>query len=100
MACVNKKQIIEFDSPTLSGGEGKYMHYVTFSWPLLEAALLIFNVRFFFAKNFFEKELIKTKEIAIIAKSFIHHSLCSLSYDRSVASSKASSPQGAIHLVV
>jgi hypothetical protein len=42
--------------------------YVTFLWPVLDAALSIFNVSFFVKTPFFEKDLIKTKEIAIIAK--------------------------------
>jgi hypothetical protein len=44
------------------------MKYVTFFWPLREAALSIFNVNPFVKKQFFEKELMKTKEIAINAK--------------------------------
>jgi len=42
------------------------MKYVTFPWPLLEA---VFNASCFVKKQFFEKELTKTKEIAINAKS-------------------------------
>jgi hypothetical protein len=37
--------------------------------PALEAVLSIFNVIFLVKKQFFEKELIKTKEIAINAES-------------------------------
>jgi len=45
------------------------MKYVTFPWPLLDAALSLFNVTCFVKKRFFEKELIKTKETVINAKS-------------------------------
>jgi hypothetical protein len=39
--------------------------------------------------------IIPSPEVVFIALLFIH-SFCSLSYDKSVASSKVSSPQGAI----
>jgi len=40
-----------------------------FPWFLVEATLPIFNVSIFIKKQFFEKELMNAKEIAIIAKS-------------------------------
>jgi hypothetical protein len=55
---LNKKQNVEIDSPASSGGQGKYMKYVSISWPPLEAALSIFNFSFFV-----------TKEIAYSAES-------------------------------
>ena len=66
---LNKKQNVSIDSPASSRGKGKYMTYVSFPLPALEAVLSIFNVIFFVKKLFFEKELIKTKEIAINAES-------------------------------
>jgi len=69
LACVNKSYSIEINRPASNGGRGQYVKYVTFPWPLLDAALSIFNISCFVKKQFFKKELIKTKEIAIIAKS-------------------------------
>jgi len=40
----------------------------TFSWPSVEAALLIFNVVRFCIKKMSEEELIKTKEIFVKAE--------------------------------
>jgi hypothetical protein len=40
-----------------------------FPWPLVEATLPIFNVGIFIKKQFFEQELMNTKEMAINAKS-------------------------------
>jgi hypothetical protein len=37
----------------------KYTECVSFSWPLLEAPLSIFNFRLFLSKRLFENELIK-----------------------------------------
>jgi hypothetical protein len=45
------------------------MKYVSLPWPLLEAALSVFILSIFLKKNIFEKELIKTKKIAISAES-------------------------------
>jgi hypothetical protein len=39
----NSPKNVEIDSPASRGGQGKYMKYVSLSWPPLEAALLIFN---------------------------------------------------------
>ena len=38
---IGEKQNLEFDSPVLRGGQGKY--YVSFPWPPLKAALSIFR---------------------------------------------------------
>jgi hypothetical protein len=38
---VNKKQNVEIDSPATSGGQGKYMKYVSFPWLLLVVALSV-----------------------------------------------------------
>jgi hypothetical protein len=65
LARVNKIQNVEIDSAASSGGQGKYVKHVSFPWPPLEAAFLIFNARLFVKKQFFEEELIKTKETAI-----------------------------------
>jgi hypothetical protein len=47
VARISKKQNFETDNSASSGGGGKYVKYLTFSWPLLEATLSIFNVRLF-----------------------------------------------------
>jgi hypothetical protein len=52
---VNKKQNVELDSPSSDGGQGKYKKYVSFPWPLLEAALSMFYVSLFCKKQNFEK---------------------------------------------
>jgi hypothetical protein len=43
--CIGFVNVIgsEIDSPASSGGQCKYMKYVTFSWLPIEAALSIFN---------------------------------------------------------
>jgi hypothetical protein len=41
---LNKKQNVEIDRPASSGAKGKYIKYVSFHWPPLEAVLSIFNV--------------------------------------------------------
>ena len=66
---VNKKNNFELDSAASSGGQGKYMKYVSCPWRLLEAALSIFNVSLFLISTIFEMELIKIKEISIDTKS-------------------------------
>jgi hypothetical protein len=49
-------------SPASSGGQEKYMKYVSFPWLPLEAALSLFNVTIFVKEIiFFWKKLIKTK---------------------------------------
>jgi hypothetical protein len=51
---VNKKQNVEIDGPPRSGGQGKYMKYVSFPLHPLEAVLSILNFSlFFFVKNNF-----------------------------------------------
>ena len=50
-------------------GQGKLAYFMYFPWPPLEAALSIFNVCFFVKKQLFEKELMKTKDIAINVES-------------------------------
>jgi hypothetical protein len=48
------------DRSASSGGQGKYLKYVTFFWPLREVALPVFNFRSrFLKKQLFEKELTK-----------------------------------------
>jgi hypothetical protein len=42
---------------------------VSFPWPPLEAALSIINIRLFVKNNFFEEELLKTRELAINVES-------------------------------
>jgi hypothetical protein len=49
---VNKIQSVEIDSAASSGGQGKYLKYVSFPWTPLEAALSIRNVSLFFVKQF------------------------------------------------
>ena len=44
VARISKKQNFETDSSASSGGGEKYVKYLTFSWPPLEATLSIFNV--------------------------------------------------------
>ena len=66
---VNKKQNVETDSAVSSGGQGKYMKYVSFPLPPLEAALSVFNVGNFFFKQFRGKRLINVKEIVITAET-------------------------------
>ena len=46
----NAKRNVEVDSPASSGGERKYMNYVNFSWPPLEAALSFFTPEHFSLK--------------------------------------------------
>jgi hypothetical protein len=52
---VNKKQNTETDSSASSGDQGKYMKYVSFSWPPFAAALTILKFSFFSKNNSFEK---------------------------------------------
>jgi hypothetical protein len=61
---VSEKQNIEIDSPATSGGHGNY----SVSWPPPEAALSICNVSRFLLTTVFQKELIKTIEIAFSAE--------------------------------
>jgi hypothetical protein len=42
MQLVNKKDNVVIDSPAPSGVNEKYIKYVSFPWPLLEAASPIF----------------------------------------------------------
>jgi hypothetical protein len=53
LAAVNKikKKKNEIDSPASGGGQGKYVKYVSFPWPPLEAVLSVFNVGFFFVNE-------------------------------------------------
>jgi len=44
VARISKKQNFETDSSASSGGGGKYVKYLAFSGPPLEATLSIFNV--------------------------------------------------------
>jgi hypothetical protein len=46
IARVNKKQNLEMDIPASCGGRGKYMKYVSFPWPPLEASLSAFKFSF------------------------------------------------------
>jgi len=41
---VYKKQNVEIDSAASSGGQGKYMKYVSFPWPPLEKQMPFLNV--------------------------------------------------------
>jgi hypothetical protein len=61
---VSEKQNVEIDSPATSGGHGNY----SLSWPSLEAALSIFNVSRFLLTTVYEKELMKSIEIAFTAE--------------------------------
>jgi hypothetical protein len=47
---VNKKPNFDIDSLNLSGGQGKYVKYGSFPWPLLEAVI---NVKTFLLKSHF-----------------------------------------------
>ena len=51
-----KNHNIENDSAASSGGQGKYVKYVNFPWPPLEAALPVFNVSLFYFKTNFKKD--------------------------------------------
>jgi len=53
LALVNKKHNVEIDSPASSGGQGKYMKYVNFSWSPPEAAVPFLNVGPLLIKNIF-----------------------------------------------
>jgi hypothetical protein len=44
-------QNIEIGSPASGGGQGKYMKYVSFPWPLLEVALSVHNVNLFVTRH-------------------------------------------------
>jgi hypothetical protein len=55
LACANKKQNVEINSPTSSTGQGKYMKYVTLPWPLLNAALSVLNGSFLLKNNFLRR---------------------------------------------
>jgi hypothetical protein len=44
---ISKKQNFETDNSASSGGGGKYVKYLTFSWLLLEATLSVFKVSLF-----------------------------------------------------
>ena len=63
------KRNVEIDSAASSGGQAKYMKYVGFPWPQLEAALSILSIRFVLKTIFFEQEFMKTNEISINAGS-------------------------------
>jgi hypothetical protein len=63
---VNKKQNGDIDSPASRGDHGKYMAFVNFPWPPLEAALSMFNFSLFLKSNFCEG-FNRNKEIAISA---------------------------------
>jgi len=66
---IHKKQNVEIDSAASSGGQARYMKYVSFPWPPLEATVSICNVSLIVKKQLFGKYSIKTKYIAINAKS-------------------------------
>jgi hypothetical protein len=55
---LNRKQNAEIDSPASSGGQGNYMKYVSFPWPLLESAFSILKRRFFVKEQLLEQGLI------------------------------------------
>lgn len=61
LARVIKKKKAETDNPASSRHQGKYMKYVSFPCPPLEAAGHFFSLRGFFLLKISEKELIKTK---------------------------------------
>jgi hypothetical protein len=42
-----REKNVETDSLASTGGQGKYMKYVSFPWPPPEAAMSIFNVSYF-----------------------------------------------------
>ena len=65
---VNKKRNFEIDSPASSGGEEKYMKYVSFSYPPIESTLSILDLGLVFVKTLFDKEIIH-KEISLSVKS-------------------------------
>jgi hypothetical protein len=50
---INKKQNVEIDSATSSGGQRKCMTCIDFPWPPLQAALSVFNVGLFVKNVFF-----------------------------------------------
>jgi hypothetical protein len=62
---LNKKQNVEIDSSISGRGQGKYVKYVSFPWPPLEAVLSIFNLSFLL-KTISEKELIKAKKLSSV----------------------------------
>jgi hypothetical protein len=65
----NKEQNFEIYNPASSGGQGKYLKYVIFPWFPLETALSILNAKLLSHEQFFEKELIKKKDIVVNTKS-------------------------------
>ena len=63
---VNKKRNVEIDNVVSSRSRGKYVKYVSFPLPPLEAALSVFNFGIFsFENNFFEKKLTTVQETVI-----------------------------------
>ena len=46
-----QEQNVEIDSPASSGGQSKYMKYVSFAWPTVEAAMSIFTLDFLLKRN-------------------------------------------------
>jgi len=62
------KQNVEINCAASGGGQAKYMKYVSFPWPQLEAALSILNIRLVW-KTIFEEGFVTTKEISINAGS-------------------------------
>jgi hypothetical protein len=53
---------VEIETPVSSGGQGKYVKYVRFPWPPLEAALSIFTVSLFFCSRTIFGERINNKK--------------------------------------
>jgi hypothetical protein len=66
---VNEKQNVEIDSAASSGNRTKYVKYVSFAWTPIEVAMSVLDILFFCLKQFFCKELIKTKATTINAES-------------------------------
>jgi hypothetical protein len=58
---VNKKENVEINNSASSVGQEKYMKYVSFLWPPLDAVLSIFNVTLF-AKSIFLEQSNKHKK--------------------------------------
>jgi hypothetical protein len=69
LALVYKIQNVQIYNPASSGGQGKYMKYVSFLWLQLETALSIFNISLSFLLKAFLEGINKTQETAFSAES-------------------------------
>jgi hypothetical protein len=52
LAFVNKRQNIEAKCAAITGGQGKLIYFIYFSWPLVEELQSIFNFRLLATNKF------------------------------------------------